>query len=68
MEEEKIQVELMDQLEDALNQALEFVEDGDLLLLAGCQGMDHAGFLLTKNSNPRLNQEELSQRVQGRSC
>ncbi|MED3570923.1 UDP-N-acetylmuramyl-tripeptide synthetase [Cytobacillus praedii] len=41
MAEARIQVDLYDELPDAIARALNKAEKGDLVLLAGCQGMDH---------------------------
>lgn len=41
MAEANIKVNLYDELPDAVSHALEQVEPGDLILLAGCQGMDY---------------------------
>ncbi|QED46262.1 Mur ligase family protein [Cytobacillus dafuensis] len=41
MGEAKINVNLYDELPDAIAEALSKAEAGDLILLAGCQGMDH---------------------------
>ncbi|MBI9013019.1 MAG: UDP-N-acetylmuramyl-tripeptide synthetase [Clostridiales bacterium] len=41
MSEANIKVHLYDQLEDAISHALTQVSDDDVLLLAGCQGMDY---------------------------
>ena len=41
MAEANIKVNLYDELPDAVSHALEQVESGDLILLAGCQGMDY---------------------------
>ncbi|KOP79641.1 Mur ligase family protein [Cytobacillus solani] len=41
MGEARIQVDLYDELPDAIARALAKAEEGDLVLLAGCQGMDH---------------------------
>ena len=37
---------LYDELGEALDTALDQVEEGDVLLLAGCQGMDYGGKLI----------------------
>jgi len=41
MNKANIQVELYDELPDAINDALSHAEPGDLVMLAGCQGMDN---------------------------
>lgn len=41
MKEANIKVHLYDKLDDAIHRALDEVEDGDVILLAGCQGMDY---------------------------
>jgi UDP-N-acetylmuramoyl-L-alanyl-D-glutamate--2,6-diaminopimelate ligase len=43
MTREGIQVILLDDLEEAIQLGLKKVLKGDLLLLAGCQGMDFGG-------------------------
>ncbi|GAB3048830.1 Mur ligase family protein [Virgibacillus ainsalahensis] len=42
MEKANINVILYDELPDAINESLSQVQEEDLILLAGCQGMDHA--------------------------
>ncbi|WP_010097810.1 Mur ligase family protein [Ornithinibacillus scapharcae] len=47
MDKANIKVHLFDELPDAIGEALEKATDGDLVLLAGCQGMDYgAGIAL----------------------
>ncbi|MEH7345024.1 UDP-N-acetylmuramoyl-L-alanyl-D-glutamate--2,6-diaminopimelate ligase [Bacillus sp. JJ1532] len=41
MDQAGIKVKLCDELPDAIAKALARAEEGDLILLAGCQGMDH---------------------------
>ncbi|WNS75873.1 UDP-N-acetylmuramoyl-L-alanyl-D-glutamate--2,6-diaminopimelate ligase [Bacillus sp. DTU_2020_1000418_1_SI_GHA_SEK_038] len=41
MDQAEIKVQLCDELPDAIAKALARAEEGDLILLAGCQGMDH---------------------------
>lgn len=41
MKDADIKVQLYDELPDAIENALSKAEAGDLILLAGCQGMDH---------------------------
>lgn len=43
MNEANINVTLYDELPDAISSALAQAEQGDLILLAGCQGMDNGG-------------------------
>lgn len=70
MKENGIKVIHFDRLDDACYHVLETVDKGDLLLLAGCQGMDPAGRIvlekLTENVDPKK-KEELMKVLDGRA-
>lgn len=54
--------ELYDRLEDAIDKALENVQEGDLILLAGCQGMDHGAKIILEKiyeKDPSQNRAKL---------
>ena len=60
MAEAGIKVTLYEELSDATAQALSLAEEGDLILLAGCQGMDHgAQIILQQLSDHRDNSKIL---------
>ncbi len=62
MDENNIQIERYDDLDESIDVALNDVEKEDLLLLAGCQGMDYGcNILLNKLSErkPDLDQKKL---------
>lgn len=62
MEEAGIRVNLFDELPDAIQEGLLNVEDEDILLLAGCQGMDFGAKLALeqlKGLRPELDDEKL---------
>ena len=57
-----IEIDFYDELEDAIEKSLSLVKDDDVILLAGCQGMDHgARIMLNKiyEKNPNLDKEKL---------
>lgn len=43
MQQAGINVTLYDELPEAISKSLSQVQDNDLVLLAGCQGMDNGG-------------------------
>ncbi|HZJ76965.1 MAG TPA: UDP-N-acetylmuramyl-tripeptide synthetase [Oscillospiraceae bacterium] len=56
MDEGNIEVDLYDELPDAIEQAISGAKSGDLILLAGCQGMDYgAEIALNQISEIRKN-------------
>lgn len=46
MKREGFEIPIYDELSDAIDIALQNVKEGDVILLAGCQGMDLGGKLL----------------------
>ena len=71
MEDNSIDVEHFDRLDDAVYKSLEEVKDGDLLLLAGCQGMDAGGrYLIEKIASEKSGSEkdEILKVLDGRVC
>lgn len=70
MKKNKIEVIFFDQLKEAINYSLEEVVKDDIIILAGCQGMDHGGKIaleLLKEKNPDLDEEELFKPVKNRT-
>ncbi len=62
MKEKNIEVLAFDALKDAIDHALKESVEGDIIMLAGCQGMDHGGRIaleLLKEKNPGLDEEKL---------
>ena len=62
MEEANINVSVHDELADAIEEGLQKIQKNDILLLAGCQGMDYgAQIVLTKieERNPNIDKEWL---------
>jgi len=62
MNENNIKIEVYDDLDESIDIALDDVEKDDLLLLAGCQGMDYGcNILLNKlaERKPELDQKKL---------
>lgn len=61
---------LYDQLETALDQALAQVQPGDVILLAGCQGMDAGGRLILQKLAEKDpdRREDILAPLQGRVC
>lgn len=58
MSEGNIQVHLYDELPDAINHAILSARVGDLILLAGCQGMDFGAEIALKQLN-RMKEEKV---------
>lgn len=58
-------------LKPAIAKGLELIEQGDVLLLAGCQGMDHGGRIaleLIHHMRPELDREALFKVISERVC
>lgn len=69
MKEAGIEYEMLEELAPAIERTLDLVEEGDLILLAGCQGIDHGGKILIDSllrRHPQKNKEELYQPLKGR--
>lgn len=62
MKESGIKVHLYDNLKDSIEFALNKVNKDDIIMLAGCQGMDHGGKIaldILNNMKPDIPEEEL---------
>ncbi|CRK82530.1 Mur ligase family protein [Neobacillus massiliamazoniensis] len=71
MAEAGIKVNLYDELSDAISHGLDNVETGDLVLLAGCQGMDFGGevaLLQLHERKPEIPVEKLFHPLLDRVC
>lgn len=69
MEDGNIETVIYDSLNECVDHVLNEVEDNDIILLAGCQGMDHGGKLILeelKKRRPELNEEELFKPIRHR--
>ena len=69
MEEAGIQVKLFDELPDAIHEGLKQAEQDDIVLLAGCQGMDYGAKVALeqlKVLRPELDQDKLLQPLKKR--
>lgn len=69
MAENNIGVKLFEELPPAIEEGLNRTKTGDILLLAGCQGMDFGGELALKEifrRNPGLNREKLFKPLENR--
>lgn len=69
MKEGKIQTIIYDGLKEAVDHVLDNVEDKDIILLAGCQGMDHGGRIILeelKKRNPNLDEKKLFKPIENR--
>lgn len=53
-----LEVEYYDRLEDAIEEGLARVNPSDVILLAGCQGMDHGGRILLEKISKGLPKDE----------
>lgn len=58
MEKNQIQVEHFEKAEDSIAELLPKVGEGDLVLLAGCQGMDYGGEILLNELVKNKSEEE----------
>lgn len=71
MKNNGIKVVYYDELSDAIGYGLSKAEDGDVLLLAGCQGMDDGGHIALSQiykRHPELDQETLYAPIKNRVC
>lgn len=71
MNRANIAVKLFDELPDAISEGLDRVTSGDVLLLAGCQGMDFGGKIALEmivERNPDLNPIEVLSVLKNRVC
>lgn len=70
MEENGIKVIFFEELKDAIAYSLKDVGKGDIVMLAGCQGMDHGGKIaleLVYEKNPELDREKLFKPLEDRT-
>ena len=58
MDENNISVKHFERLDDAINGIVDKLEKNDLLLLAGCQGMDPGGRVLLENLTQNMSEED----------
>ncbi len=72
MDRENIVVNFYDELSDAISHVQSITSKGDIILLAGCQGMDYGAQIILENLyklRPNLNKDKLfkplSNRVAG---
>ncbi len=71
MKRANISVKLYDELPDAISEGLNRVSSGDVLLLAGCQGMDFGGKIALEmivERNPDLNPMDVVSVLKNRVC
>ena len=71
LEENNIECKIYDTLEESVNESIDLLENDDVLLLAGCQGMDKgAGFVKEKllRENKVKDIEGFSHRIDKRIC
>lgn len=71
MEENNISYEIYETLDEAVNDSINYLKDDDILLLAGCQGMDKAAKFVKDrliNDNLVTDVEVFSKRIDGRIC
>lgn len=69
MEEGNIDTIIYDSLKESIDHVLDGVMDNDIVLLAGCQGMDHGGKIILeelKKRRPELDEEELFKAIKHR--
>lgn len=70
MEENNIEVIAFDSLKGAIDYTIEDSIEGDIIMLAGCQGMDHGGKIaleLLKEKNPDLDEDKLFEPIKDRT-
>lgn len=71
MQENNIEVEHFERLDEALYNMLSIVEKGDLMLLAGCQGMDKGGRIILEKiveDKDEIEREKILKPVKNRIC
>ncbi len=71
MKKSGIKVRMYDELPDAIDFALYNAEKGDIILLAGCQGMDSGGKLALQElckMHPEIDSSEIMEPVKNREC
>jgi len=69
MEEKGIKVHLYDELRDAISYGLSKISKGDVLLLAGCQGMDYGAKIALEELyklRPYMDKKELFKALEDR--
>lgn len=71
LQSHSIKLELFDEIEDACKRALDLVDPGDVILMAGCQGMDHGAPIMLEeihHRRPEIDTQELFAPLQNRVC
>lgn len=68
MEEAGIEVVWRDSLKEAVSAAVDFAEDEDVVLLAGCQGMDSGGHVALQHLCDRKEDESILNPIRSRVC
>lgn len=71
LQREGVAIELFDEIAQACQKGLDMVRPKDVILLAGCQGMDYGGEIMLKEiskKNPELDTDELFQPIRNRVC
>lgn len=71
LQRESVAIELFDEIAFACQRGLDLVHPKDVILLAGCQGMDHGGEIMLKeisNRRPELDTNELFKPIRNRVC
>lgn len=63
-----IAVEWHDRLTEAVRSSIDEMERGDVLLLAGCQGMDSGGHIALDYLSAKRRDKSIWQRISGRVC
>lgn len=69
MDSSDIKVHLYDTVEEAVNHSLGIAYKGDIIMLAGCQGMDHGGKIaleILSRMKPELSKDYLFKALQNR--
>ena len=64
-----IKVHLYDTVQDAIKHSLNTVDEGDIIMLAGCQGMDHGGRIaldILRQMKPELSDDSLFKTLENR--
>ena len=71
MQDAGYEIPVIERLDDSIRRILPAVESGDVLLLAGCQGMDHAAKVIWQDLADRSRGEEKTywlQKIDNRIC
>lgn len=71
LDSEGIRLELYDEIKDVCSKGLDIAKEGDVILLAGCQGMDFGASIMLREiyeRHPNLDKKNLFRPLENRVC